>query len=164
MINKYLVSAIAGALFTVGAHAASLTTVVLPGTMTNLLVGFNQSTQVKSFVIAANSTNAAASIIDVATNKFTYVVPPYTNTVYYATNYINSWTNFYGVVQYTTNLNLIDVTNNVVAQSTNTYPVKLGLAALAGASSTYSGVNTYFNRGVWATNNSSGIATITIVY
>jgi hypothetical protein len=161
-MKKLFISALLG-VSVITASANSVTTVLNPGVFTNLLSGFNQSVLVKQVVISANSTNAAAQLIDSPTNTLTYVNAAYTNTISYATNYVSSWTNYYGVTQSYTNLQLVDVSNPVAA-STNSYPVRMGVACLAGSTATYGNVNYYFNRGIWATNTSTGIATITIVY
>lgn len=161
-MKKLFISALLGVSL-ITASANSVTTVVNPGVFTNLLSGFNQSVLVKQVVISANSTNASALLIDTSTNALTYTNAAYTNTISYATNYISTWTNYYGVAQSYTNLQLVDVSNPVPI-TTNSYPVRLGVACVAGSTAKYDQVNYYFNRGIWATNTSSGIATITIVY
>lgn len=143
------------------ASALSVTTVVQPNTMTNLLTGFNQPFKLTQVIITANTNNASVLMVDSITNALTYTNAAYTNILSYATNYIATWTNFYGTTNSTTNIALIDITNSVAA-TTNSYPVRLGIAAVANASAKFDQVNYYFNNGIWATNTSSGIATITI--
>lgn len=162
MIRKALISAFMGLSLT--ALAGTQTVVVQPGTMTNLLSTFNGSTLLKQVVVTANTTNASLLFVDTATNTLGYVNASYTNTYSYATNYITSWTNFYGVAQTSTNVALVDNTNNVVAATTNSYPVNLAATALASTTATYVNINRYFMRGIWATNNSSGIATVTVTW
>lgn len=164
MIRKFiLTTSLLGALVFSGL-ANTVTTTVNPNGFVNLLTAFPGSTYIKQVTISANTTNAAVLILDTPTNALTYVNPAYTNTISYATNYITSWTNFYGVAQSTTNIALIDVTNNVVASVTNSYPIRLSVSALASTTVPYNNVNTYFNRGIWATNSSSGVATVIITY
>ena len=154
-----------GTLLVSSAMADSSTKVVNSGTMTNLLTGFNNPISVQYILISAATSNASVLIYDTPTNALTYVNPAYTNTLSYATNYNTTWTNFYGVVQtnYAPIVALIDNTNNVVAATTNSYPLRAGVAALVGTSVQYSG-NFNFNNGIWATNTSGGQATVTIVY
>lgn len=166
MIRKLIMTSLLGALLTLNSFGISVTTVVPPNTFTNLLGNFPDSLFVRQVVIAANGTNAAALLFDVSTNSLIVINPAYTNNISYATNWNTTWTDFYGVTR--TNpvpiVALIDLTNNVVPLSTNTAPIRLGVAAAAGTSARYDQVNYYFNNGIWATNTSSGIATITIVY
>ena len=166
MIRKYISLALVGsALITGLAFANSVTTTVNTGSMVNLLSSFNQPITVQQIIIAnTDGTNTAVSIIDSPTNLLSYINPAYTNTLSVATNYVSTWTNYYGVSYSTTNIALIDLTNNLVASTTNAYPVRLGVATLANTSSRYDGVNYYFNNGIWATNISSGKAIITVTY
>jgi hypothetical protein len=164
MIRKNITLALMGISLTTACFANSVTTVVNPAGFVNLLAGFNQSVQVSQIVIAANSTNASALLIDSPTNSLTYINAAYSNTVSYATNYVSTSTNYYGVATSLTNIALVDVSNTLVPATTNNYPVRLGVATIAGTSAKYDGVNYYFNNGLWATNTSSGIATITVTY
>lgn len=150
---------------TISAKAFTLTIQVLPGAMTNAFAGFNNPVSVTMVAITANTTNASALFVDTPTNVLSYVLPAYSNTVSYVTNYYTSQTNFYGVQFYTyTNLSLIDVTNNLVPSTTNQYNEPLAIATLASTASTYYNLTAVFNRGMWITNNSSGIATLTVTY
>ena len=163
MIRKVIVGlAFLGLSFTV--LAGTQTVVVQPGTMTNILSTFNGSTLLKQVVVTANTTNSSVLFVDTATNTLGYINASYTNTFSYATNLVTGWTNFYGDAQTVTNMALIDNTNNLVAATTNSYPVNLAATALASTTATYVNVNRYFNRGIWATNNGSGIATVTITW
>lgn len=158
-----LVAVILG-LFTFQASALTSSQTVFVGSMTNALVLVNGSATISQIIVTATTaTNVSVNIVDTPTNVLTYVVPAYTNSIQYATNYITSWTNFYGVAQSDTNIALI-TTNVAVASVTNNYPVRLSIAALASTSSTFSGVNYYFNNGVWLTNTGSGTAAVTITY
>lgn len=164
MNRKSIVSVLLGLAFAGSVLANSVTTVVSNTAFVNLLSGFNNSVQVSQILLtASNGTNTSLLVLDAPTNSLTYVNPAYSNTVSYATNYVTSWTNYYGVVSSTTNTALIDVANQAVASTTNSYPY-ISIAASAGTTVNYSGVNYYFNRGIWATNNSGGVATVTITY
>ncbi len=161
---KYFITGIAIGTLVVSALANSSSTTIQPLTMANLLSGFNNPTLIKSVQISANTTNASCILIDAPTNAIAYTNPAYTYTSSYVTNYITIWTNFYGVVQSTTNIALIDVVGTTVATSTNLYPQRLAVAAAASTTVTYQNVNANFNSGVWATNNSSGIATVIVTW
>ena len=166
-MKKYIISVLASV--GLAASAASLTTTVQPGTMTNLLVGFNGSAYVTQVILGANSTNASVLIYDTPTNNWTFVTSAYTNTLRYSTNYYTYYTNIYGATQYSyTNNALIDITNNLVPAATNNYPLRLAGATLAGTTTTYgfstSGGAYFFDNGIWATNNGLGVDTITIIY
>ena len=152
-----------------GASAGTVTVTVLPNTMTNLLASFPGSVYVSQIIASAPTTNnATAFIYDTPTNTTVYTLPAYTNISYYATNYYVMYTNYYGAVQYSyTNTALIRYTNSI-AGSTNSYPLRLVPAVLAGTSVTYGyPLNTlgyYFDNGIWATNGSSGNISLTITY
>jgi hypothetical protein len=168
-MKKFIFSFITGlGLLTMSSFGATVTTVVLPNTYTNLLNGFAGQAWVTQVTVAANSTNVSALILDAPTNNLTYVLPAYTNITLYATNYYTTYTNYYGTIQTTyTNLAIAKVTNSI-AQSTNFYPTRLAIAALASTSVQYTppagSIGYFFDNGIYATNNSSGIATITIQY
>lgn len=155
--------------------AASTSIVVLGNTYTNLFAGFAAPVLLRSVTVVA-ATNAAASalIIDAPTNQLVYVNAAYTNSFSYMTNFANTvtWTNYYGVVQSNnwgamanfTAYQLVDVTNNLVAATTNAYPIRLGVGAAAGASTVYTTVNTTFTSGIWATNTSTTPITISLTW
>jgi hypothetical protein len=146
------------------ASAITLTLNVLGGTYTNLLTVNNGSARITQITATAGSTtNSTVLFIDAPTNTLTYVTPGYTNISSYGTNYPVTWTNYYGVVQSYTNIALLHLTN-AVAQTTNSWPQRLSIGALAGTSTVYSGVNYYFNDGVYVTNTSGGPMSITVTY
>ena len=160
---KYIIASILS--FVAGsALAASTSVVVQPGTFTNLLsLGSSGYARVTALSVTANSTNVTVAFIDTPTNVLTYVSPAYTNLVSYATNYIQSWTNYYGATNSWTNMTLVDVANTVAA-TTNNYPTRVAVGALAGTSTIINPANYKFEDGIWVTNNSTGIATITATY
>lgn len=163
MIRKLLTLGFLG-LSLVGASALTTSITVLPGTYTNALTLINGSARVSQVIVSSTtSTNTSVLLIDAPTNQLTYIVPAYTNRVSYATNYITSWTNYYQVAQSDTNIALIDVTN-LVQSTTNTWPQRMGLASLGGSATAFTGVNYYFNNGIWITNTGSGTANVTITY
>lgn len=152
---------------TYGASALQVSITSSPGTLTNVLTfSQNGSVRVTQIIVnALSTTNVSGMFIDTYTNWLAYTNAAYTNTISYATNYVNLWTNFYGVVNGTTNLALIDNTNNVVPASTNLFPSRVGVGCLGGSVAVFSGVNYYFENGIWFTNTSvSGTAQITVIY
>ena len=179
MRKLILVSAI-GICTTISAFANSFSVTVQPGTMTNLFaLGPNQGSVLgKQFIVTATTgTNFTAAIIDAPTNQLVFTTAAYTNTVRYATNGVLVWTNFYGVLQSNnyvggsllTNWWLVDITNNLVSAATNTYTVRLYVAAPANGSSTYGPVSGavngyYFDQGIWVTNTGPSVGTVTVVY
>lgn len=164
-MKKYLILALLGLVTLVNsASAITISQSVLPNSMTNLLSVYNGAAQVSQIIITATTaTNASVLFIDTPTNQLTYILGAYSNRVSYATNYVTSWTNYYGVAQSTTNLALIDITNSV-ASTTNFWPQRLSVAAAASTSARFDQVNYYFNQGIWITNTGSGNATVTITY
>jgi hypothetical protein len=138
-----------------------------PGTYTNVLSLTPNSGSIRVSQIIVNAltvTNVSGYFVDAPTNWLAYTNLAYTNTISYATNYVNLWTNSYGVVNGTTNLALIDNTNNVVPASTNLYPSRVGVGCLGGSVAVFQGVNYYFENGIWFTNTGSGTEQITIIY
>ncbi len=149
----------------VNASAITATVTVAGGGYVQLLSVTNGAIKITQIIATATSTtNAAALFIDAGTNSLSYVVPAYTNRISYATNYITSWTNYYGVAVSTTNIDLYTITNSV-ASVTNNWPQRLSVAALAGTSTTFQGVNYYFQNGCWVSNTVAGAPiALTVTY
>jgi hypothetical protein len=147
----------------IASKAATLSVTVPIGGITNIWAANARVTQV--IVAAPTTTNTGVLFIDSPTNQLTFVQNAFTNTVSYATNVVTTYTNFWGTVQNITNLDaLVDITNNVVAASTNLYPQRISLSALANTTYLADNVNYYFINGVTITNTSSGTANVTITY
>jgi len=153
-------------------QAAQITLTVLPGTMTNLLGAVNGMAKVSQIIVAAStSTNVyGIQLIDTPTNQLGYATPAYSNTVSYATNNTgwSVYTNYFGVTTTITNFTLVDVTNNVVAATTNLYPIRAQISTLGGTSTRADNVNYWFSTGIWVTNSGAvgtgGPASVTITY
>lgn len=136
---------------------------VQPGTFTNIVILRNGSARVLNVVATATTaTNAVGLFVDTPTNALVYTTSPYTNTISYATNYVYTVTNYYGGVLTLTNLQLIDITNNLVAANTNSYPVRFGVGAAASTSTSYIGINSYFQDGIWVTNTGTGAMNVSV--
>ena len=161
MKRFYIVAlAILGA---VSLQAASITMTIPTATATNLLGNlFQGSAKITS--VALTSTNAGSFVAyDSPTNVWTYTTADYTNTVSYGTNYIYSWTNYYGVVNSWTNMTLVDV-QNTVAASTNAYPARFALSCLANTTTSINPTSYVFENGVWVTNTSAYTINLTVTY
>lgn len=166
---KKLFYSIVGAamLFSVSAFAQSTVVTLIPGAVTNL----NSAVPIVSAPLrvtqvllqATTATNASIKFIDAPSTLTTYVLPAYTSVSKYATNLVISYTNYFGVVNTLTNLQLATVTNNV-AQSTNNYPTLFSASSLASTTTTIDGANYFFGSGVLVTNVGTGTAAITISY
>lgn len=142
------------------ARAASITYTLNPAGITNTL---GAPLLVNNIVLLSNGTNSTVLAFDAPTNSLTYSNNSYNSIVQYATNWITTWTNFFGVTNSTTNISLVNVTNTVAA-NTNTYPARFGISATASNTVQLDNVSYYFLNGMLLSNNSSGIATITINY
>lgn len=143
---------------------ASTSMVVASGNMTNLLSVINGSARVTQIVVASIPTNSATVMfIDTPTNSLTYSNASYQTLSSYGTNLIQSWTNFFGVVNYLTNIALIDYTNTV-AGSTNPYPVRQVVTVGTNTTIQLNPVSIYFNQGIWLTNGGTGPAQVSITY
>ena len=175
-----IVAAIGISLCTIlSADAASYSVTVLPGTMTNIFaLGANQGPILAKQVIFVPTSGGAgqAELIDAPTNALGYSTLAYSNIVSYATNYVLTWTNYYGVVQSNnyvggtllTNWQLVDITNSV-ASATYLYSVRLYMSAAANTTVTYGPTSGnlngfYFDQGMWATNMTSCTNQITVIY
>lgn len=164
MIRKYLILALLGIGSVLSAEAFSLSITVNGNTMTNVIFPLPQgSGLVKSISVANNNGALGTSVqfVDTYTNSLSYTNPPYTNFISYATNRIYFSTNYYGVATQQTNLALIDATN-AVGITTNTFPTRATISALAGTTTTFNNQNIYFGNGIWVTNLTASNAVVTV--
>lgn len=166
-------AAVVLAAYTSSVFGATISATVVSGTMTNLLSTINSSVKVTSITLTS-ATNGASRVEfwDTPTNALSFSAPAYTNTISYATNLVGApgsyWTNYFGVIN--TNFMLTNVLVDVPfsnGAATVSYPLRFVGATAAGTSTTFGGVNYYFNNGLWITNVSSGgggPATVTVTY
>jgi hypothetical protein len=145
-------------------HAATVSLLVAPASMTNIFMGSALISQIYWTSSATGSSNSYVTIVDTPTNLLTYVQSPYTNTLTYATNYVWNYTNYYGIATTNTNFAIIDIPQTV-AQSTNNYP-SASFAAASGTTFNANNPNMLIKYGLWATNTSAANCpgTLTIVY
>jgi hypothetical protein len=128
---------------------------------TSMLPGPVKVTQI--ILVSSSTNNSSVQFWDTPTNTQVFTNSAYTNLISYATNYVSTWTNYYGATNSVTNISLIDATNTVAA-TTNNYPLRISLAAGTNASIRADNVNYYFTSGVWVSNVSTNPATITITF
>jgi hypothetical protein len=168
-MKKILLSLIATALLAVSSQAQTVTysQVVLPNTMTNILVGPFRLT---SLNITATNT-ASGLLVDSATNLTTQTFSAYSNVVSYVTNISYFYTNYFGVVNTnsggtplagsafnTSNYCLVDITNSVAAATVNLPYVAIGTAS----TTILTGQNIVFYRGIELTNTGTAPITLSI--
>lgn len=149
---------------TVSAAPLNRTVTILPNQFTNLLATLpsNGGAQITQFIVTGTTTNAGRiRVFDSPTNSMTYSNASYTIPFTYATNYITTWTNYYGVTNSFTNIAIIDTTTTVAA-ATNLYPMRFFGVTGTNQSTVFDGTYTFIN-GLWATNESvGGSVTVTI--
>jgi len=166
-MKKSLISLFVGAASMVSAFAGNTVTLaVQPGTFTNLLTGFPGSVYVQQITAQAPGTNVSFQLIDTPTNSLGFTNASYTYITRYATNLPVLWTNYYGVAQGFTNIALFTITNTQAA-TTSFYPIRFSSSVASNSTVQFgnqSSAGYYFDNGVFATNTSSGIVTLTIQY
>ena len=166
-MKKFILSTVAVLALALQSFGALTSTVTLsPGGFTNIITfplsGYARVTGIA--LTATTATNTSVTLVDTPTNVLSYVIPAYTNTISYATNLIVGWTNYFGVVNYWTNISLVDITNNLVPASTNLYLNRYSIGALASSSTVVNPLNIQFEQGIWVTNTGTGTATVSINY
>lgn len=152
-------------LATVSVQAASISIPVAATSATNLL-SLTQSGYAKITSVSVAATTATATTVamyDSSSGAATNVYPATTQLSSYGTNWIQCWTNYYGVQNCWTNISLVQVTNTIAA-TTNAAPVRATLSAAGNTTTTVTPVSYVFENGVWATNSTAGAAVVTITY
>lgn len=165
IVNKIIVG-VAALFATLNIHAASVSLSLTAGTMTNFaLLLSNAPVKVTAITLTSATTNVVNNIqfVDTPTNTLVYTNLAYSNLLSYATNYVSTWTNYYGRTNSITNLSLVDVTNSV-AGATNNYPVRFIGSVPTNSTVTAQPLSAFFQNGLWVTNGGSGTAGITIQY
>lgn len=171
MKNKFILSLVSlltsVALFTgsvSNTKAASASITVAAGVMTNFPLLVSGPVKISQVVLTSTGTNiASVQFIDTPTNALTFTNAAYTNITSYLTNYINNWTNYYGVVNSWTNISLVDITNSV-AGTTNNYPVRMILATPTNSSTRVDNAVYSYLYTPWVTNTGTGSINVTINY
>lgn len=136
------------------------------GGVTNLVNSLpSGAIQVSQITLLSTATTAGRALIyDCPTNVFMFTNAAYTQPISYATNWISTYTNYYGYTNSITNVALIDTTITV-ASNVNWYPLRFVGQAGTNSSATFNG-SWVFNRGIWATNATigGGVVQVQITY
>lgn len=146
------------------ASAVTLSQTIASGVMTNIIGMAGGPVRVTQVILVASTTNnASLQFVDTTTNWLLFTNSAYTNILSYGTNYVQTWTNYYGATNSVTNLAYYDVTNSV-AGTTNNLPIRISITAPTNGTSRFDNVNYYFVQGLWVTNNSTNPATLTVTF
>jgi len=147
------------------AVSGSVTVSIAAAGMTNVLAPLRGSAQITQVILTAPANNTASvTMVDSVTNILTYTNASYITLGSYVTNYITTYTNFFGTVNSFTNAALVDysITNAATAYS---YPNLLTVTAGTNSSVMIPYPQTFnFRNGVYATNTGSGSLTLTVTY
>lgn len=167
MKNKFLIIVATVVLLVslvVKVKAATVAVTIPAGVMTNLFVPSGGSVLVTSVMAVSPVNNTTAfAMYDTPTNATTYIQAAYIGVSSSQTNYITTWTNYYGKVNSFTNVAQLEVTNTV-SSITNAYPLRLQANLLTNSTVTFPLVNYYFQNGLWVTNTGVGAVTVNITY
>lgn len=147
----------------VSVKASTVALTVASGVMTNIIPNFG-SAKITQIIAATTGTNTATiNLYDTFTNTTVYTNVAYSNILSYGTNYVSTWTNYYGVTNSVTNISLYDVTNSVAA-TTNSWPLRIAGAIPSNSVVRFDNVNYYFVNSAWVTNSGSGSVTLTVTF
>ncbi len=158
---KKLLTIVAAAFIAASTYAATSAASITAAGVTNMVTG---ALSASSFILTSPA-NAATRVVlyDAPTVVLTNVVPSYITSGAYATNYITSYTNYFGVQNNFTNVALVhySITN---AASTNTYPILLTINAGTNETVVIADVTYNFTRGLSVSNAALGTASFSVVY
>lgn len=167
-MKKYIILLLTGLLLSTSivSNAAVATLTIAPGVMTNVpFLGGVSSAKITQFVLTSSGTNyGQVSVIDTFTNRFFYTNSAYSNILTYVTNYVSTWTNYYGYTNNVTNsASLVDITNSV-AGTTNSFPTNMVVSVGTNATTTVNNPGIVFRDGVWVTNGSGSTLSLVVTY
>src|ERR1700676_4182924 len=83
------------------AEAVSSVFTVTNGTVLPLIIGSARVTQIIAVSQAGVTNTASFQLIDAPSTNLLYTNAAYTNILSYGTNYVSTWTNYYGVTNST---------------------------------------------------------------
>lgn len=142
--------------------SAETASVVVSSTgMSNMVPSSAKVTQI--LVTSPANNTASIKLIDSITNILAYTNSAYSTLGSYATNYITTYTNFFGATNSITNIALVDFSNYVAAASYS-YPTLATVTVPTNQTIVLQGQQLFFNNAVWCTNLGSGNATVTLNY
>ena len=143
-------------------YAANTISRVIPASSAvNFVSGSLNASQ---FILSSSTTNVGyVTLFDAPTGVLTNITPANITSGVYATNYITSYTNFFGIQNNFTNISLVtySITN---AATTNYYPSILSVNAGTNATTVVPDVNYFFSRGLTVTNVGAGSVTFSVTY
>lgn len=160
-MKKLLIALLVASGLSLTAKADSQAFTIATATCSNLLSAPVKVTQI-IYTAPANN-NTSFKLIDSPTTTLTNIIGAYSTVTQYATNYVATYTNFFGVTNAWTNLALVSLTNTVTAQ-TNNFPVRADLAASTNNTIILNNVSYFFQQGLTITNTGAGNATLSITY
>jgi hypothetical protein len=157
-----LIGLLAG--FTAQVFGASGSFVLPAATYTNFPTLLSGSAKVTAVTLTTTNNSATVVFRDAYTNTFNFTNAAYIQTTSYVTNYITTWTNYFGYTNNVTNFALVDVTNTIPATN-YAFPIVLTLGAGTNSTVTYNPLVANFNYGIWMTNTTAGgSVTVTLTY
>lgn len=134
------------------ASAATIAGTVAQSTVSNLSLTLGTGAKVTRITLVSSGTTVGiGAFYDTKNVGLTNLFGSYNTIVSYATNYITTWTNYYGYTNNLTNIYLVDVTNTVAAV-TNTLSPLLVLTASTNSSLTLNNLGIIFQNGITISN------------
>lgn len=159
-LNRILILGSLVGLIAGSSYGSSTSFTLASGTITNI------SPKLGSLKLTGLTVSSSAltsfNIIDSPTNWLAYTNSTYTYIQTYGTNYVTTWTNYYGVVNSTTNPAIYDVTNTMAA-TVNLFPTRIS-GVVSNSTVNYTPLNYYFVNGAWFTNSGAANITVTATY
>lgn len=160
-MKKKLIAFIAATGLISSVFAGSQTWTISNGICSNIL---SAPVKVTAITIQSSTTNTTSvAFIDAPSTVLTNIVGSYSVITLKGTNFINSYTDFWGNATSITNFSLIHETNTVAAQ-TNTFPTRFNLTSGTNSQSRVDNVSYFFVNGLTVTNNGAGPVTLNLTY
>lgn len=143
-------------------QAATVSISVANGTMVNILPT-SGTAKISQLIVSCDNTHAGSfQIYDCITNITAYTNPAYISATSYGTNWITTWTNYYGSTNSITNIAIVDISVTNAAAS-NSYPLRVTSAIPTNGVIKYDNIGTFI-MGPWITNSSAATLTVTATY
>lgn len=163
-MKKILLSLFALATISASAATFNTTATCAVNSVTNVPTYMGGGFYLISAQVSSVANNSATiALFDTAFTGLAQTNPAYSSITSYVTNYINSWTNFYGATNYWTNRTLIDV-SNYVAGATNALSPDYVWVCPTNSTLVLQNLNNRFQNGVSITNMAGGSATVVLTY
>lgn len=163
-MKKLLISIVASLAFALHLMAASIAFSLVSTQATNLsqVTGFTNSLQITQITASTAGAGGAYQVYDAPTTNLQFTNASYISTSSYATNWITTWTNYYGATNSFTNVALIDysITN---AGTTNFYLQRYNSVVPTNGSVTIQGTANFI-FGATFTNAAASTVNYTVFY